>query len=104
MSRWSSGALKALTFASLIFASGIGPAAATYECGHRYRICNMSCAQTIEAGDHAAVCRTQCDFRLIACGQTKPTGSADGGRGDGKQLGDTVLERPLAEEGKPLVE
>jgi hypothetical protein len=94
MSRWSSGALKALSYASLIFASGIGPAAATSECGHRYRICNMSCAQTIEAGDYAAVCRTRCDLRLIACGQTKPTGS-DGDRGDGKQLRDTVLERPL---------
>jgi hypothetical protein len=32
MSRWSGGALEALTYASLIFASGIGVAAASHEC------------------------------------------------------------------------
>jgi hypothetical protein len=102
MSRWSSGALEALTYASLIFASGIGVAAASPECAQGYRICNGGCAQAIEATDYAAVCRTRCNFRLIACDKTQPMGS---GRVDGEQLGDIGLERPsLAEGEKPLVE
>jgi hypothetical protein len=99
MSRWSSGALEALTYASLIFASGIGFAAASPECAQGYRICNGGCAQAIEATDHAAVCRTRCSFQLMACDKTQPMGSD---RVDGKQLGEIVLERPSKE--KPLAE
>jgi hypothetical protein len=75
-------------------------AAASHECSERYRICNGGCAQAIEAIDYAAVCRTRCNFRLMACDKTQPMGR---GRVGGKQLGDTVLERHSEGE-KPLAE
>jgi hypothetical protein len=63
MSRWCIGAPEALTYASLIFASGIGPAAASHGCGERYRICNVSCAEAIDA-NYYPVCRMSCDARV----------------------------------------
>jgi hypothetical protein len=89
MSRWGIGASVGLIFASLTFASGIGPAVASYECGHRYRMCNVSCNQAIVSNN--AVCRLQCDLRLVTCDKTKAKDSADDDRGD---TADTVHERP----------
>jgi hypothetical protein len=65
MSRLSIYPRAALTCAILVLASGIGPVAAA-ECSQRFKICNTSCNQLIQA-ENVGVCKIQCDFRLIAC-------------------------------------
>jgi hypothetical protein len=83
--RWNRP-LGALTCA-LIFAFGIGLAAASHECGDSYRTCNSGCNEMINQ-NHYASCRTTCEGRLLACNSTQrpgygrnPVGAEDGGNG-----------------------
>jgi len=70
-----------LTCTSLDLACGIGRAAsATEECGQRYKICNWSCEQPITAVDAVIVCKSRCDFHLIACDRQPISTAAQGGR------------------------
>ena len=86
MSRLGMYASAALTFASLVFASlvlasGIGPAAsATEACGQRYKSCNGGCDRPINAVDGVAICKAQCDLRLIACDRQPINASTQGER------------------------
>jgi hypothetical protein len=86
MSRLGTYACAALTFASLasaslVLASGIGPAAsAAEECSQRYKSCNGGCDRPIGAVDKVEVCKSRCDLRLIACDRQRANASTQGGR------------------------
>jgi hypothetical protein len=77
----SLGICAALTCASLTFAAGMGHAAsATEECSQHYKICNWSCDRPTDAVDNVVVCKSQCDFRLIACDRGPINASTRGDR------------------------
>ena len=62
------GICVALTCATLLCATGFGPAAwASEDCSRLYRACNLSCNQRVSGLDTVAICRIDCDFRLIVC-------------------------------------
>jgi hypothetical protein len=81
MSQLGICACATLTCASLIFASGMVPAAsATEVCSQHYKICNWSCDQPVGAVDNVLVCKSRCDLRLIACDRQPINASAQGER------------------------
>jgi hypothetical protein len=79
----ASPACVGMVLAMLVLASGIGRAAsATEDCSTRYKVCNGGCDRPIErAAERVLVCKTACDFRLIACDREPVNASVQGGSG-----------------------
>jgi hypothetical protein len=93
-------ASTALACASLIFASGMGPAAsATEVCSQHYKICNWSCDQPVDAVDNVPVCKSRCDLRLIACDRQPINASAQGERYSPQSLPAKGNGGPIADGG-----
>jgi hypothetical protein len=86
MSRLANYALAVLTCAGLVLAFGIG--AAAEECNQRYKSCNLGCDQSVNAVEKVAVCKSRCDFRLIACDRLSVNSSAPTRSGSWRPVAD----------------
>ena len=81
MSRLGLYTLVALTGASLILPCGLASSATARDsCGQRYRSCNVSCNQSVDADYTVGLCKKRCDIQLIAC-DTAPPASLSQARG-----------------------